>query len=78
MKREELTDYVYDFWLKWGIPEYDGDYDQLYSEIYDSLGNTYGVDREINIVISEFESGWSEDSLEYKNLCELKQQCSNE
>ena len=44
MNREELTDYVYDFWLNWGTPEYEGTYDQLYSEIYNNLETLEGIE----------------------------------
>ena len=71
MNREELTDYVLDFWLNWGIPEYEGTNDQLYIEIYNNLETLEGIKKELDIVRSEFESGWSKDSLEYKNLCDL-------
>ena len=71
MNREELTDYVLDFWLNWGIPECAETNDQLYAEIYNNLETLEGIEKELDIVRSEFESGWSEDSLEYKNLCDL-------
>ena len=71
MNREELTDYVLDFWLNWGIPEYEGTNDQLYSEIYNNLETLEGVEKELDIVRSEFDVVFEEDSLEYKNLCDL-------
>lgn len=71
MSREELTEYIYNFWVSWGIPAYEGTLEDLKEEIYDSLGTLYGVERELDIVRSEFESGWDEDSLEYKNLDKL-------
>ena len=39
--------------------------DYLYSEIYNNLETLDGVEKELDIVRSEFESGWSVDSLEY-------------
>lgn len=71
MNREELTEYIYDFWLKWGMPEYEGTYDQLYCEIYDNLETLEGVEEELDVVRLEFEVGYEEDSLDYKNLCDL-------
>ena len=71
MTREELTEYIYNFWVSWGIPEYEGTLEDLREEIYDSLGTLYGVERELDIVRMEFENGWDENSLEYKNLDKL-------
>ena len=71
MSREELTDYIYDFWLKWGIPEYEGTYDQLYSEIYNNLETLEGVEKELDMVRCEFDVGFEEDSIEYQELDNL-------
>ena len=71
MNREELTDYVLDFWLNWGVPEYDGTYESLYDEIYYNLNSRKGIESELDIVRMEFENGWDENSLEYKNLTDL-------
>lgn len=71
MNREELTEYIYDFWLKWGGIEEDAVYDLLYCEIYDNLETLEGVEEELDVVRLEFEVGYEEDSLEYNNLCDL-------
>ena len=71
MSREELTDYILDFWLSWGIPEYEEDNDYLYCEIYNNLETLDGVEKELDSVRCIFESGVEEDSLEYENLDKL-------
>ena len=68
MNREELTDYILEFWLNWGIPEYTGTNEQLYSEIYDNLGTKEGTERELDTIRIEFESGYEEESKEYQDL----------
>lgn len=71
MSREELTDYTLDFWLNWGVPEYEGSNDYLWHEIYENLGSFEGIEKELDSIRCEFESGFSEDSLEYINLDKL-------
>lgn len=71
MNRFELTDYILDFWLNWGTPEYEGTNEQLYDEIYRNLMTLDGIEKELDIVRSEFESGWDEKSKEYQDLCNL-------
>lgn len=72
MNREELTEYIYDFWLNYRkIKKNDGTYDLLYCEIYDNLETIEGVEQELDMVRLEFELGYEENSLEYKNLCDL-------
>ena len=71
MSREELTDYILDFWLNWGIPEYNGTLEDLKNEIYENLGTLKGVYKEITMVSVEFDIGFEEDSLEYENLDKL-------
>lgn len=71
MNREELTEYILEFWVNWGIPEYNGTLEDLKNEIYENLGTLKGVDEELTMVSVEFDSGWSEDSIEYQNLDNL-------
>lgn len=71
MNREELTNYILNFWLNWGIPEYQGTNEQLYDEIYENLGNFEGIEKELDSVRCEFEVGFNTDSLEYINLDKL-------
>lgn len=68
MTREELTDFIIDFWLKWGMPDNEGDYDMLYCEIYENLGTKEGIERELDTVRCHFEIGFEEDSKEYQDL----------
>lgn len=72
MNRDELTEYIYDFWVAFGVPEYNGTYDMLYDEIYNNLGSLKGIKDELDTIKYELECGWDEDSLEYKNLIDLK------
>lgn len=71
MNRKDLTDYLLDFWLNWGVPEYEGTNEQLYNEIYDNLGTKEGIERELDTIRIEFESGYEEDSKEYQDLDEV-------
>lgn len=72
MNREELTDYIYDFWENWGAFNYEErTNDALWHEIYDNLDSFEGIERELDTVRNEFESGWEEDSLEYEELDKL-------
>ena len=71
MSREELTNYVLDFWLKWDIPEYEEDNDYLYCEIYNNLETLDGVEKELDSARCLFESGIEENTLEYENLDKL-------
>ena len=77
MNRDELTDYILDFWVGWGIPEYDGDADQLHTEIYNNLGTLNGIESELDLVRIEFEVGFEEHSLEYANLTDLWDKINN-
>ena len=36
MNRKELTDYIFNFWIEWGIPEYNGTDEDLKNEIYNN------------------------------------------
>ena len=71
MNREELTDYICNFWLEFGIPEYDKDDDHLWHEIYDNLNSKNGIEKELDYIRQEFESGWDENSREYQDLDKL-------
>lgn len=68
MSREELTKYIFDFWLNWGIPEYTGTNEQLYNEIYNNLGTKEGIERELDSVRCEFDAGFDEESQSYQDL----------
>lgn len=72
MNKQELTEYVYDFWLKHrGMTKGKGTHDHLYNEISNNLETLKGVEQELDMVRLEFDLGYEEDSLEYKNLCDL-------
>lgn len=70
--RNILTDFVFNFWNNWGAFNYDERFDEeIKAEIWNNLNNQNGIEKEIDYVRQEFESGWDENSLEYKNLTEL-------
>lgn len=72
MNRKELTDYIFNFWYEWGAFNYDERTDdEIKTEIYNNLGNKKDIYNELEYISNEIESGWDEDSLEYKNLIEL-------
>jgi hypothetical protein len=72
MNKQELTNYVYDFWKNHrGIKKINGTYDYLYNEISNNLETLKGVERELDMIRLEFELGYEENSLEYNNLCDL-------
>lgn len=72
MNREELTNYVFKFWQDWGAFNWDERTDEeLKNEIYNHLGHSLGIDRELDYVRFEFEAGWDENSLEYERLTDL-------
>lgn len=72
MNREELTDYILDFWLNFGMQEHqEEENDYLWTEIYYNLGSFDGIEQELDAIRCEFEKGWSENSREYEELDKL-------
>lgn len=73
MNRENLTNYIFDFWNNWGAFNYEERTDyELKKEIGENLKTMSGILRELRFLKHEFESGWSEESLEYRRLLELE------
>lgn len=69
MNREELTNYIFNFWYDWGAFNYEDRTDEeIKAEIYNNLETLDGVERELNFFRHEFDAGWDENSLEYQNL----------
>ena len=70
MNKEELRDYIFQFWWNWGAFNYDErDDDEIKFEIYNNLSSFEGIEKELDCIRSEFDSNeWSEDSLEYIEL----------
>lgn len=69
MNREELTDYIFNFWYDWGAFNYEDRTDEeLKTMIFNNLKTLDGVEKELDIIRMEFESNWDENSLEYQNL----------
>ena len=69
MNRNELTDYVFNFWLGFiNLDEYNKTEEELFNEIYENLETLNGVEKELGMVRSAFESGWDEKSKEYQDL----------
>jgi hypothetical protein len=72
MSKDELTNYIFNFWEKWGAFIYERRTDEeLKSLISDNLSTFNGIERELDFIREEFDSGWSEDSEEYKDLDKL-------
>ena len=72
MNREELRDYIFNFWYEWGFFDYDErDDDELKFKIYNNLGSFNGIEKELDCVRMEFESHWAENSIEYQELDKL-------
>lgn len=69
MNRNELADYVFNFWVGFiNLDEYNKTEEELFNEIYENLGTLNGVEKELDMVRSAFESGWDEESKEYQDL----------
>jgi uncharacterized damage-inducible protein DinB len=69
MNRKELADYVFNFWLGFiNLDEYNKTEEELFNEIYENLETLNGVEKELDMVRSAFESGWDEKSKEYQDL----------
>ena len=69
MTRDDLTNYIFKFWCGWGASELDErDDTEIKGEIFNNLGTEEGIERELDCLREEFDSGWDEDSLEYENL----------
>lgn len=72
MNRDELTDYIFNFWNNWGAFNYEERTDEeIEAEIWENLNSINGIDKELDFIRNEFEAGWDEDSLEYERLDEL-------
>ena len=73
MNKKELSNYIFNFWLDWGAYNYEPLSDEeILKSIEENLSTTKGIERELNFIKHEFEAGWSEESLEYKNLKKLQ------
>lgn len=72
MAKEKLTDYVFSFWDNWGAFNFESATDEeIKNEIKNNLSSLGGIEKELDYIKSEFESGWSEDSKEYEDLEKL-------
>lgn len=72
MTKEKLTDYVFTFWDNWGAFNFESATDEeIKNEIKNNLSSLGGIEKELDYIKSEFESGWSEDSKEYEDLEKL-------
>lgn len=72
MTREKLTDYVFSFWDNWGAFNFESATDkEIKNEIKSNLSSLGGIEKELDYIKSEFESGWSEGSKEYEDLEKL-------
>jgi hypothetical protein len=70
--RDEMTEYTFNFWLNWGAFNHEErDDTEIKGEIFDNLGTKDGIERELDYLRQEFESGWDEDSQEYEDLDQL-------
>ena len=65
---DDLTNCIFDFWTNWCIQGYSGTDDDLRHEIYSNLTSKEGIERELDNIRYEFDTGWSEDSIEYQEL----------
>ena len=69
MSIEELNNYIFNFWKNFGAFNYTNKTEQeLKNEICNNLKTLNGVEKELDYIRQEFESGWDENSLEYQNL----------
>lgn len=64
----ELTEYIFNFWINWGIPEYPGTDDDLKNEIYTNLQSKEGIEKELDSIRCEFDAAYDENSKEYQDL----------
>lgn len=71
MNRKQLTDYIFKFWLDFGIPEYQKSDEELRNEIFNNLGSFGGIEKELDAIRCAFEIGFVEDSKEYNELEKL-------
>lgn len=73
MTKEELTDYIFNFWNNFGAFNHDErDDDEIIFEIITNLSSMEGIEKELDCIRYELESNcWETDSLEYENLDKL-------
>ena len=72
MTKEKLADYVFKFWDNWGAFNFESATDEkIKNEIKKNLSSFDGIEKELDYIRLEFESGWSEDSKEYEELEKL-------
>lgn len=72
MNKQELTNYIFNFWENWGAFNYDErDDNTIVNKISHNLTTLKGIEKELDYIRNEFENGWEENSLEYNNLCNL-------
>lgn len=65
---DELTEYICNFWINWGMPEYPGTNEDLKKEVYHNLQSKDGIEKELDSVRCEFDEAWDENSKEYQDL----------
>lgn len=72
MNRNELTNFIFNFWNNWGAFNYEERLDEeIKAEIWENLNSNDGIQKELDYIRQEFEAGWEQDSLEYERLDEL-------
>lgn len=71
MNRKQLTDYIFEFWLDFGIPECQKSDEELRNEIFNNLGSFEGIEKELDTIRCAFEIGFVEGSKEYNELEKL-------
>lgn len=72
MTKEELTNYIYDFWYNFGCYDefFERDEKDIKEEIKEDLSNDYGIEKELDAVRLQYEN-YDEEDWEYDHLDEL-------
>lgn len=69
MNRDELTDYIFNWWCEWGAFELDEREDEeIKAEIWENLSSKNGIEKELDYIRDEFEKYKDENSVEYEEL----------
>ena len=72
MNKEELTNYIFNFWENWGAFNFEDRTDKELKDIINkNLSSFNGIENELDIIRDEFNSGWNENSIEYQELDKL-------
>ena len=69
MSKDILINKIYNFWIDYGIPEYEGRLEDLREEITENVESSY-----INIEIAQLKEAllnWDENTQEYKDIINL-------